>query len=571
MLLEEKSPKLACSLLHNTEKPAALSDESTEDLQSRYGALDLEQADLLIVLGVGNAGDYSRAESWLQKKHSRYLIFVEMHFEKILSWVLSPHGKECINHPQVNLVHIKNWMDDSSELHNLIKLAAAIPFEMTTYHQKVSTPEIDQLQRRLMLEIMQVRNVYREHINPNSQFIKNFYLNLPSLPDAKDASQLKRSFANTPAIICGAGPSLEKQIPLLKTLQNQALIISGGGTICSLASYGIVPHFSVMIDPTIDEWSRCQSHSSYEVPTFYRPRLNHLALDVSHSTKLFFNGSASYSLDQWLTSSLDIPVDGLDEGHSCITFALDIALLLACNPISFVGVDLAFTEKLAYSRGVPGEALTMSPRKKRKEWEGACQHHDIYGKQIDTLWKWKAESEYIALTAMENHHHYSFYNSTEGGIGFPGIANQTLLEFKQDSLSHNYDLAAKVHLAIENLPPWKWKKETLLSSMKELLASFDRILLSLNSILDLAIISPSSKQISLLEIEINDEEAYLYALASCDESLQKIYSLKLNPWQVKGIQRSIRDLLTARRFTTLQELCQCHRDYLALAIETFIF
>ena len=80
-------------------------------------------------------------------------------------------------------------------------------------------------------------------------FFESFYRNIFHLPESYSCNGLAGQFANVPAIICGDRPSLHKNIELLKTLTDRALIFAGNFLLNILNEYGIIPHFGAGVDP----------------------------------------------------------------------------------------------------------------------------------------------------------------------------------------------------------------------------------------------------------------------------------------------------------------------------------
>ena len=82
-----------------------------------------------------------------------------------------------------------------------------------------------------------------EYLIQGRPYYSNFYKNLFELPKAKPASSLFSKFDKVPAIICGAGPSLEKNLPLLGTLKDRAIIFAGGTAMNALNAQGMLSTF----------------------------------------------------------------------------------------------------------------------------------------------------------------------------------------------------------------------------------------------------------------------------------------------------------------------------------------
>lgn len=65
--------------------------------------------------------------------------------------------------------------------------------------------------------------------------------------------------ADVPAIVVGAGPSLDKALPHLARLRNQCVVFSAGSTLRSLLRNGIVPDFQCEIENTAENYALLES------------------------------------------------------------------------------------------------------------------------------------------------------------------------------------------------------------------------------------------------------------------------------------------------------------------------
>ena len=92
------------------------------------------------------------------------------------------------------------------------------------------------------------------------------------MPDSFYANNLKGVFGGFPAIIVGAGPSLEYCIEDLKELKNRAFIIAGGSAVSALSKWGIEPHLIVAVDPNEEGRERFKKNYFFEVPLIYSLR-----------------------------------------------------------------------------------------------------------------------------------------------------------------------------------------------------------------------------------------------------------------------------------------------------------
>ncbi|EDP4263799.1 motility associated factor glycosyltransferase family protein, partial [Campylobacter jejuni] len=82
----------------------------------------------------------------------------------------------------------------------------------------------------------------------HGQFLQNIPSMLESIPFQRILSERKNKFEN--AIVVSAGPSLAKQLPLLKAYQDKAVIFCADGALSMLEKEGIVPDYVTNLDFT---------------------------------------------------------------------------------------------------------------------------------------------------------------------------------------------------------------------------------------------------------------------------------------------------------------------------------
>ena len=132
------------------------------------------------------------------------------------------------------------------------------------------------------------------------------------LPHAYNGNGLFECFKDVPAIICGAGPSLDKNIDLLARLKDKALIFAGSTALNALIGKKILPHFGAAIDPHIHQYSRVAAAEPFPYPFFYRNRLYHEALLAISGPRLYLTGDGGYATGNWFEKMLDIEGEDLE-------------------------------------------------------------------------------------------------------------------------------------------------------------------------------------------------------------------------------------------------------------------
>ncbi len=271
---------------------------------------------------------------------------------------------------------------------------------------------------------------------------RNVANNLPAYVSTPSLDILRRRFVGHPAVLVAAGPSLGRNVDQLREIQNCAVIIAAQTTLRPLLDRGIRPHFVTSLD--YSELSR-QFFEGVSIPDetvlVAEPKASWHVIDT------FLRGSAEGRRRVMLLDNafahrcLGEPLGrraGLEAGATVMHLAFYLAEWLGCDPIIFVGQDLAFTGHCYYSPGVAihrawdaehGRYGTVE----MKEWERIVRHRnmlrkvsDIHGHAIYT-----DEQMFTYLQQFERDFaraNARVIDSTEGGARKTGAAIVPLSE-----------------------------------------------------------------------------------------------------------------------------------------------
>lgn len=436
-----------------------------------FSSLKLKDIEVLYVYGVGLGYYYEALLPWLKSDPVRAVVFIEDDLAVINALFHTERANDLLKDRQVHLLYIPQG-DAKSELLDEVYwnfvLTKATVSSLHSY-RKYKREIYDKLCHEVSYSGDLKKALLDEYLNFGAPYYANCYRNLLRLPECYLGDKLFHQFKGVPAIICGAGPSLEKNCHLLQQVANRALIFAGGSSINILNRMYIQPDFCVGIDPNVAQQVRLKSNQAFEVPYFYRHRLNYNAFCTLHAPRLYVTGSGGYDISEFLEDRLGIQGTFFEEGHNVINFAMELAHQMGCDPIIFMGMDLAFTDQKTYSQGV-----TFDPAVEQKTLDEyanfettGLKHVDIYGKPIYTLWKWLAESEWIGSWASK-HSDLRIYNCTEGGIGFPGVQNRPIDEVASEYFGQSQDLLGKIHCEIQSSHMPQVTLERVIAVMKEL-------------------------------------------------------------------------------------------------------
>ena len=313
-----------------------------------------------------------------------------------------------------------------------------------------------------------------EFSNYSIAFFNNYFHNLLSLPGNYLGNAFYNQFQNVPAIICGAGPSLRKNIETLKELKDRALIFAGGSSINALNGMGMTPHLGTGIDPNEEHISRIIANTSFEIPFLFRGRIHHKALDLIQSEKVYVTGSVGYNIAKYFEKELHIDGTDIEEGCNVINFSLALAAAMGCNPIILVGVDLAYSDGQTYAPGMVSHPIHKQFRSKVYS-EELIFRNDIHGKPVATLWKWVTESLWFS-TFSERNQTIKIINATEGGLGFSGIPNIPLKEVASEMLLESHAIGCRLFGELQRAKvPSEITPEAIYRSLEKLSTHHEQI------------------------------------------------------------------------------------------------
>ncbi|EAH8207333.1 motility associated factor glycosyltransferase family protein [Campylobacter coli] len=240
----------------------------------------------------------------------------------------------------------------------------------------------------------------------HGQFLQNIPSMLESIPFQRILSQRKNQFEN--AIVVSAGPSLAKQLPLLKAYQDKAVIFCADGALSMLEKEGIIPDYVTNLDFTDLAMKFFQNKEN-------KTSLNVLSCathpNVVHSLKaencvIILRNKALYQ--RFNLNDFGYIGTGTHVSH----FSYTLALALGFKNIIMIGQDLAFDEEgNSHSKGFDfGEKFSGEENIDKLKVPA-------YGGKGEVLthitWNdYRIKLEYLFAC---NDQKAKFYNATEGG------------------------------------------------------------------------------------------------------------------------------------------------------------
>lgn len=207
----------------------------------------------------------------------------------------------------------------------------------------------------LLSRAIQAAKMNRQAREENAgRYLLNTLRNLPAILGSGDPAQLVGKLAGVPAIIVGAGPSLDRQLDDLRAVAGRAVIVAADTAWRPLVNAGIDPHFVIALDPTEANGRHLRGvASSRQTWAIVEGSVEPAAVNGFRNS-LFTFRVANHHPWPWL-QALNVQRPMVRAWGSVLTSALDLGLVFGCDPVVFVGADLAFTDGRPYCRGTSFE------------------------------------------------------------------------------------------------------------------------------------------------------------------------------------------------------------------------
>jgi hypothetical protein len=178
--------------------------------------------------------------------------------------------------------------------------------------------------------------------NERLQRLPRLRSSIQNLKEILSREQLayKKVSSETPAIVCGAGPSLTSHMPLIKKLSDKAVIIVSGRLGSTFKENGISPDFVVHLDAELDG-----DPSLAELPdsTLIAAPGTSPAV-ISKFNKIIWTRGDSIFFNRFLREN-EIDLHDLRISMTSTVTALDLAIKIGCSNIMLAGCDLCLSPK----------------------------------------------------------------------------------------------------------------------------------------------------------------------------------------------------------------------------------
>ncbi|EHC5559025.1 motility associated factor glycosyltransferase family protein, partial [Campylobacter coli] len=254
------------------------------------------------------------------------------------------------------------------------------------------------------------------------QGIEQFVYNLPQMithPSYKELLSKRKGISDT-AIIVSTGPSLTKQLPLLKKYASKATIFCADSSYPILAKHGIKPDYVCMLERT-EITAEFFNHDFGE----FDKDIVFICAGVVHPKAIEYLKGRNLVITQKVLA-FPYYINLKDFSYAAVEFSVAhmsyfLSVLLNHKNIIFIGQDLAYAEN---GNSHPDDYQNSA------NYESQMYKHiltEAYGgkKEIKTHEVWIFFKQ--ILEAMIIKYHITTYNCTEGGARIEGTIEKPFL------------------------------------------------------------------------------------------------------------------------------------------------
>ena len=197
-------------------------------------------------------------------------------------------------------------------------------------------------------------------------YAKNLLRNLGRIPTSRI---LMPDSAESPFLICGAGPSLDKQIPFIKRIQKKLFIIAVDSALVPLLKNGIRPDAVLAVECQLANEKAFIGAVESGVPIIADLTSRPQILSLTGGDVLFFVSEYEKTtfFNRICASTTNVPV--FEPLGSVGLSALEAALFLRKTddvPVLFCGLDFAFVPCKTHCREAPSHAQMLASHNRLK-------------------------------------------------------------------------------------------------------------------------------------------------------------------------------------------------------------
>lgn len=441
----------------------------------------------------------------------------------------------------------------------------------------ICSPNYDKLfpkeYKRLLEKVRGVQ--YNHAVNDNTlrkfsyKWHENMTKNLQYVNRDNLVNILEKKYT-CPIIVVSSGPSLQKQIDLLRKYRKCCILVAAGSTINVLLDNNIEPDYVVSIDGGEPNKKHFENIRLKEAKLIYS-LLNHPFVRTCFEKPAYIVDQGGFNEFTKYLQAIGVAPKQIEAGGTVAHLAFMFAQFITTGPIALIGQDLAYTDNLTHAKGNLNARLIDEQFIKKnlafltESYEGT----KVYTNPV--FYSMKLEFEKLLVKYPPT---TPVYNCTEGGVILEGYTQMTFERFLE---TYTTNTPIKIIEPVENnrqldlltlwnseLKEYRNLKQTLTKGLEILAKNSSNQAYSQKTLKQLDDID-AKLNAALLELPLDIITAPILLdsikkyLPKLDETVEEKYERSFN--QTKELYKNIIEALTFAEICTRETIKELEEEY----------
>ncbi|MFJ7889410.1 motility associated factor glycosyltransferase family protein [Lysinibacillus xylanilyticus] len=245
-------------------------------------------------------------------------------------------------------------------------------------------------------------------------------------------------YYNCPVIVASGGPSLTKQLNLLKNIRKNVILIAAGSTVNTLITHNIEPDYIITIDGSEINYDSHFKDLKVKSAELMYASTSHYKIQQNFKNRQYaFLDTRENKYKEHVNNTLGIDLPNILGGGSVANFALSIARYLSTGPIALIGQDLAYTEGKTHAEGNKNLKAADTTF---LTFQGAFEIEGYYGDKVMTDYSLFSMKESFEEIMKQIEDPNTIFNCTEGGLKIMNIQQKSFEHFCHQFVNRNSEV-----------------------------------------------------------------------------------------------------------------------------------
>lgn len=309
------------------------------------------------------------------------------------------------NHPGVRILYDADW----SEWGKVLK---CVEDKVVLFHR----PSVRRIKNEQVKEKIQNFFVHEGSMRARSdQMVRNFRFNVKHCE--LDLSWFKEQFKGNTIIVVGAGPSLDKNVHLLKDKPQDCIVLAMGAVCRKLHNMGISMDYIIITDPKEISDGQIKGVEDLDIPMILLSTATK-GVTRNYRGRKFMLCQRGVEDAEQLAKERDLML--FETGGSVATTAVDMCIRFQAGRIVLIGQDLAFTGNRNHTEGARDEGIA--------DYEDMIMVEDVFGNPVPTSRPFLMYREWMERRIAREDVTMPVVDATEGGARIKGTEVRMLAE-----------------------------------------------------------------------------------------------------------------------------------------------